>query len=111
MRNDPFPFQAVRDLLGIARALYAAEKERGAGHEHLRRIERVGKELSASLDLAQRCDVGTLGHAAAWNRAERATQALGDLVDCLMPLLPMVEAAVGRIGSRSRAQRRRRSER
>jgi hypothetical protein len=97
LRTDPFPFEEVRDLLGIVRAMYAAAKGRNAGARHLGAIRHVGVELRAAVDLALEHEPGTMGHAAAWRRAERATRALGELVDCTTPLEPTIEAAVRRI--------------
>jgi hypothetical protein len=101
LRADPFPFEEVRDLIGIVRAMYAAAKRRGAGERHLLAIRNAGTELRRAVDLALEFEPRTLGHAAAWQRAERATRALGDLVDCTTPLEPTLEAAVRRIRPRS----------
>lgn len=96
-RRDPFPFEAVRDLLGILRAMYAAARARGGAERQLAAIRRVGDDLRAAVDLALEHEPGTLGHAAAWQRAERATAALADLVDCSTPLEPTLTAAARRI--------------
>ncbi len=96
-RQDPFPFEAVRDLLGILRAMYAAAKEQGAGRRRLLAIQSAGQELRAAVDLALEHEPGTLGHAAAWQRAERATGRLADLVDSTTPLEPTLEAAAERV--------------
>ena len=96
-RRDPFPFEAVRDLLGILRAMYAAARARGRAERQLAAIRRVGDDLRAAVDLALEHEPGTLGHAAAWQRAERATSALADLVDCTTPLEPTLSAAARRI--------------
>lgn len=96
-RQAPFPFEAVRDLLGILRAMYAAAKDQGAGRRRLLAIQAIGRELRAAVDLALEHEPGTLGHAAAWQRAERATSALGDLVDCTTPLEPTLAAAAERV--------------
>ena len=37
-RDEPFPLEAVRDLLGVVRALYAAAKEARASRAELKRI-------------------------------------------------------------------------
>lgn len=97
LRADPFPFEQVRDLLGIVRAMYAAAKARGAGERHLLTLRHIGTELRCAVDLALEHEPKTMGHAAAWQRAERATRGLGDLVDCTTPLEPTIEAAVRRI--------------
>jgi hypothetical protein len=110
-REEPFPFEAVRDLLGIVRALYAAQKAAGAGHVELTRIARVGKELGAALDLASRTQPGTIGRTAAWNRADEATRRVGDLVDALTRAEPIVTAAQTRISGARAALRRKTPER
>ena len=81
-RTDPFPFAAVRDLLGILRALWLATDET----QSMRRIHvaAVAQELRASLELAKATTPGTRGHADAWRRAEAATRAAGRLVDVAM---------------------------
>jgi hypothetical protein len=99
-RDDPFPFDAVRDLLGILRALYAATRASGGGERRLAAIRRVGLELRAAVHLAREAEPRTLAHSAAWERAERATQQLADLVDCTTPIEPTLSAAAQRIRAR-----------
>jgi hypothetical protein len=97
-RADPFPFEAVRDLIGILRALYAATP---AEHTRDRQaIEAVAREINRARAMALAHEPGTLGHAAAWNRAERATARLGELADLLTPLEPVLRAAGERVRSR-----------
>ncbi len=96
-RQEPFPFQAARDLLGILRAMYGAARNEGSDRRRLLAIRRVGEELRAAIDLALEHDPGTLGHAAAWTRAERATRELGDLCDVTTPLAPTLGAAASRL--------------
>ncbi len=110
-RDEPFPFEAVRDLLGIVRALYQAEKQRGAGRAEIARIARIGKQLSDAIDLAVSTKEGTVGHRAAWKHAEEATRALGDVVDALTPAEPIFAAARGRVLGTARAPRKKREER
>ncbi|MEZ4224931.1 MAG: hypothetical protein R3B13_28515 [Polyangiaceae bacterium] len=104
-RQDPFPFEAVRDLLGIARAMYVAAQRDSAGSARLERLEKVGVQLRQAIDLALEHEPGTLGHAAAWQRAEAATRRLGELVDCTTPLQPTLAAAARRL-IQARARRR-----
>jgi hypothetical protein len=96
-RSEPFPFEAARDLLGIVRAMYRAARSAEAGGARLEAIARVGAELRAAIDLALEHAPGTLGHAAAWQRAEQATRRLGDLVDVTTPLAPTLDAAAARM--------------
>ncbi len=104
-RDDAFPFEAVRDLLGIVRAMYAADRRRPGDSRRLEALRHIGSELRQGMDLALEHEPGSLGHAAAWQRAERATRLLGELVDCTTPLEPTLTAAVQRL-SRAGARRR-----
>jgi hypothetical protein len=96
-RREPFPFEAVRDLVGILRALYAADKARGAGERRLVAIEELARELRGAVELALEYAPGTLGHSAAWERAERATHRLADLVDVTTSAEPLLRAAGERV--------------
>jgi hypothetical protein len=109
--GDAFPFEAVRDLLGVVRAMYAAAKSAGAGRAELTRIAKIGGELSQAIDLAADTRPGTIGHAAAWRRAEEATRRVADLVDSLTPAEPMVSAARARVSGTRVTLRRRLPER
>ncbi|MFZ5894740.1 MAG: hypothetical protein ACOY0T_26995 [Myxococcota bacterium] len=95
-RDAPLPIEALRDLLGIVRALFAAWTRAKAGPIELEELAHIGRELRAALDLARKTEPGTLGHRAAWSRAEEATRLLGHLVGKLEPLHPVLEAAVQR---------------
>lgn len=101
LRDAPFPFQTVRDLLGILRMLYAANKRDRVGERRLKAIADVGRELRKSMQLARACAPGTLGFTAAWERAEAAVLRLGALVDCTTPLEPTLRAAGDRIARRA----------
>jgi hypothetical protein len=98
-RDAPFPFEAARDLLGILRAMYAAAKAEGKGERKLAAIRDVGRDLRAAMDLALECEPNTLGHAAAWARAEEATLRLSELVDCTTPIEPALNAAAERLST------------
>jgi hypothetical protein len=104
--DPPFPFDAVRDLLGVVRAIYAAAKDGGAGSPELVRIARVGKELSRALDLAGASRQGEAGHTAAWRITDAAMLQVGDLVDPLTPAAPIVVAARNRVTGARLALRR-----
>ena len=96
-REEPFPAAAVRDLVGIVRAMYVAAKLAGAGKNELTRIERVGRDLADALELASRSGPNTIGNSAAWKKAEDASRRAGDLVDALTPAEPLLHAARSRI--------------
>lgn len=72
IRHDPFPLEAARDLLGLVRAVYAARVAEGAGAVTLAKVAAIGVDLAEAIELGERNRAGTLGHAAAWKRAERA---------------------------------------
>lgn len=111
LRDSPFPFETVRDLLGILRMLYAATQREGQHERRLDGIARVGRELTKASELARRHAPGSLGFTAAWERAEAAVLALGELVDASTPLEPTLRAAGDRIrrlrapGERERRRR------
>lgn len=96
-RDQPFPREQVRDVLGICRALYRAE--RASAHPspvRLQRLARIGDDLRVALELAE-AGPDTVGHRAAWQRAEDAVRALGAEQSITEPLLPVVVAAVGAV--------------
>jgi hypothetical protein len=96
-RPDALPAQAVRDLVGIARAMYAAKKRDGAPEPELEELVAIGKKLKQALDLARRSEPNTVGHRAAWTHAEAATSRLVRLVGMAMPAAVLVEAAAIRV--------------
>jgi hypothetical protein len=100
-RRDPLPLEAVRDLLGIARAMYAAAKRSGATAE-VAELAEIGKKLRLALELAKKASPDTVGHRAAWDHAEVACSRLVRLISATTPAAPIVEAAavrVRRVGS------------
>jgi hypothetical protein len=99
-RDDPFPFEAVRDLLGLMRSLYVAHKLAGAATHELAALAQAGKDLQEALSLAAASRPGTVGYAAAWKRAEDATAKAGGLAFAAMQAEPLVNAAVGRVARR-----------
>jgi hypothetical protein len=91
MHRTRLPARVVRDLIGIVRAMYFAWQERGVPAGRLDELVRVGRELRDALELAQRTEPDTVGHRAAWSRAERATAALCVMIASDEALLPVVE--------------------
>jgi hypothetical protein len=92
--HGPFPFGAVSDLLGIARALYRASADDAARRE---RLEVIGHQLKQALELARKSGAGTLGRRAAWNWAEQGTAGLGELVADGSTIEPLVRAAAAQV--------------
>lgn len=114
LRDSPFPFETVRDLLGILRMLYAATQREGQHARRLAAIAHVGRELAKASEQARRHAPGSLGFTAAWDRAEAAMLELGGLVDATTPLEPTLRAAsdrIRRLGSPGERERRRRATR
>lgn len=77
--TEQLPREVVRDLLGIARALYATRKADGAGPAELAALAGGGALLVDALELRKTMP-DTVGHRAAWAKAERATAALLELL-------------------------------
>ncbi len=71
-----------------------------------RQIASVAAELRAAYELALTCTPGTMGYHAAWSRAEEATRKVGDLVDCVTPLEPVLLAATARVVNASAGVRK-----
>jgi len=90
-RDPSFPFEAVRDLLGIVRAMYAIETDRSRRAE----FAEIGSVLRDSSERARRLPAESLGGRAAFKRAEEATERLCRLV--AGDMLKLVHAAVGRV--------------
>lgn len=94
--SERLPIEIVRDLLGIARALYAEAKDCSAGAPRLDELRHIGDELRAAIQLAERTAPGTMGHRAAWMRAEKAVERLGGMVNSVTPMRPAFEAMTRR---------------
>lgn len=95
----PLPRETVRDLLGIVRALYRVTMDRDPKDvARLQVLADIGREFREALSKA-RSYPGTIQHQEAWAAAERATRALGELVevDETPPLAPLVKAASARM--------------
>ena len=95
--TEQIPLAALRDLIGICRALYAAWKDAGIGPVQLEELARIGHELGQALKLARETRPDSVGHRAAWARAEAATKRLGQLIDELEPIRPTIVAASKRV--------------
>ena len=95
--GEQLPREAVRDLLGIARAMYAAAKAEGAGERHLAEIAQAGKDLRLALGLARKAKPGALGHRRAWELAEQGYRRLLERISITTALEPIIATAIGRI--------------
>jgi hypothetical protein len=93
----PLPVGAVRDLLGISRALYrATQAEDPHDVGRLQALEEIGSTLRTVLRAAP-AHPGTLDYFNAWAAAERAAEALGQFVGDAMPLGPVIAATARRL--------------
>jgi hypothetical protein len=95
-----FPLDAARDLLGVVRALYAAQKHVGVGPERSRKTMEVGRKLGRAIALAAQHAPGTEGHDAAWALAEQAAAEARSLTDILLPADRVVAAGAERVRRR-----------
>lgn len=100
----PLPVETVRDLLGIVRSLYLAWGKDGPEVAARRReLVAIGLDLGKALELAKRGGPGSLGNAAAWDRAERATKVLGLIVDTFVTTKPSIDAVAAELDRKRRA--------
>jgi hypothetical protein len=77
----PFPRDAVRDLLGITRALFRAERSKPTPDpSRLARLQDAGTRYREALDMGSKYASDTMGGRAALSKAEAATITLGELV-------------------------------
>jgi len=67
---NPLPIETVRDLLGIVRALYALQRQKG-NHGYARELQGAGGRLREALSLAVRKG-DSEAHRQAWRLAEQA---------------------------------------
>lgn len=101
MLPRPFPRDVVRDLLGIARALYRAERAKALPDPSwLARLADAGRLLRRALDMAGKHGPDTLGGRAALDWAEKGTEALGQLVADSEPIARAVAATAARLRRR-----------
>jgi hypothetical protein len=90
------------------RALYRAWGNDGPEVGARRReLVAIGIDLRKALELAAKGGPGSLGASAAWDRAERATKALGLLVDAYVPMRPSIAALSGELARKRRSPVRR----
>lgn len=97
----PLPRELVRDLLGITRALYRATlAEDPTNAQLLQALTSIGKTYRRSLQTCLRCGPETIAHLDAVRDAERATKALGKLVNHTMSVPALVRATARRAANK-----------
>jgi hypothetical protein len=76
-----FPKDAVRDLLGITRALFRAERAKASPDpSRLARLQDVGTRYREALDMGTKYPSDSMGGRAALTKAEAVTVTLGELL-------------------------------
>jgi hypothetical protein len=95
---QPFPRQTVRDLLGITRALYRAERHTDLPlvEERCRKLTDIGTQYQLALKLAK-SGPGTADSRAAMQRVARATAALEEFVANTTDVGLLVNATAARL--------------
>ena len=101
------PVEVLRDVLGIARAVYVAWKRNGQGPIEMEELRSIGEDLRDAYRLASRSKAGTNAHNAAWAKAERATIRLGDLLSNYETIKSLVGSESEKLGFTNKYQRQR----
>jgi hypothetical protein len=98
--SEQLPRHIVRDLQGIARALYAACEGAGAPAPELARIAEAGKAFATALDLSK-TEPDTIGHRAALGWGDKG---IAILSECLRAGDASTAALVSKWAERLRAR-------
>lgn len=102
-RTDPLPLDAIRDLLGLVRGLYRAERVGNAEPYRLAKLAAIGIALQRALELAaDQPDVGSIEHREAWREAEQACQDLPGALPMASPMQSVVNASRSAVLKRAR---------
>lgn len=100
-RDEPFPYETVRDLIGIARALFLAFRTMGPEYTtHMGKVASIGSQLQRAMEKARKGGPGTWNHTTAWIMAEQAATDLGTLVDKYLPASLLIRATGQRLARR-----------
>jgi hypothetical protein len=99
-----FQFEAVRDVVGILRAMYRQERDkRSPSPVRMQQIERLAKEFLGAYRMASAHDPETAPYVRAIKQAESAALRLGDIATMVDPIEPVLRVAGERvIGAASR---------
>lgn len=102
MPNDTaLNLEALRDLIGISRALWVAFGTMGPEYKtHRDRVAAAGAKLTRALEKAGKGAPGTWNHNTAAVMATEATEELCALIDKYFPAAAVVRAAGDRITKR-----------
>jgi hypothetical protein len=98
MLPRPFPREVVRDLLGITRALFRAERAKpNPDVTRVERLRQIGELYREAMDMGTRYGANTMAGRAARIKAERATTVLGEFVAESELMAPAVAASAERL--------------
>ncbi len=102
-----FPFEPARDLVGILRAMYAAERARRHPEgKRLDTIRRIARDLQTAARMAAPHDPGTAAHERALALADGAVLWLREVVEDRIgghpPLETVLEHAAARVAGKPR---------
>jgi hypothetical protein len=92
--SDPLPLEAVRDLLGIVRALWGAAERRSETHRQ-RILERAGNAIRKAMRMAAENVPGSPEHTRAHRLIDDAIALIGEAlphVDTLNEVLSVAQA-------------------
>lgn len=96
-----FSREVVRDLLGITRVLFRAERSKPSPDpSRLVRLEDIGRRYRRALDMGARFPPDTLGGRSAYDAAVTATEDLGRYVADTEPVAMAVAATAARLRRR-----------
>jgi len=95
--NDANPIDTLRDILGIARALYL-ECAPSADPIELDELRAIGADLRDAYERMLRARPGTAAYATACDKADQATQRLGSLLGDYASTRALVRAVGSRLG-------------
>lgn len=95
--NEPNPIETLRDLLGIARALYV-EWSPYAGPIEIDELMAVGSHLREAYQRLLRAHPGTAAYTSTLSKADQATHRLGILVSEHTSTRALVRALGSKLG-------------
>jgi hypothetical protein len=113
--TDPVParfqFEAVRDVVGILRAMYRQERnKRSPSPVRMQKIERLAREFLGAYKMAAAHDPETSPYVRACKQAQNAALRLDGIVTVVDPIEPVLRVAgervVGAASRRSEAEYR-----
>jgi len=95
--SEQMPVEALRDLIGIVRVLFAVLSAERGDPLALQELVEIGQLLRGALDDACHTPAGSLGHRVGWDRAQEAVRRLSLVVVDSLPLRPLALKAGERV--------------